>query len=45
MLSMALEGFIFTYIFVYFLTISTENTLYNLDYVMFKKWKKVLKPK
>ncbi len=44
---MALEGLIFTCIFVYFLTIYTENTLYNLDnmYVMFKKWKKVLKPK
>ncbi len=28
---MALEGFILTCIFVYFLTIWTENTLYNLD--------------
>ncbi len=42
---MALEGFIFTCIFVYFLTIYTENILYNLDHVIFKKWKKVLKPK
>ncbi len=34
---MALEGFIFTCIFVYFLTVYTENTLYNFDPVMFKK--------